>query len=188
MKFKRHKTVDDLLSNSLPDSKETINAMNRLFDEDDMSRHLYMLRSKAGVSQKEMANRLNVSQSVISKMENKGEYLKFNDVIRYINALDFSVEFAAIKGNRSVDILGSYFSRIKAMMSELQRIAGSDPDITKGVMSTFISFSKSMLEDVIPQLKTETPKRKSTLMISIDSTEKEDKKIKPRTRKDTATV
>lgn len=167
MKFKRHKTVDALLADSLPESKEAVEAVSQAFNEDAISRHLFILRTRVGVSQKEMAKRLNVSQSVISKLENRGEYVKFNDAVRYINALEYSAELAFVKGGRSVDFLASYFSRITKMMEQLQAIAGNDPDIAKGVMATFLVFSKSMLEDVIPQLKDKFPRRQSQMEISM---------------------
>lgn len=167
MKFKRYETVEDLLAHSLPNSKDVIKNMNRMFREDAMSRHLFFLRSQAGVSQLEMARRLGVSQSVISKMENKGDYLKFNEVIRYLNALGFSAEFASIKHGKAVDFLASYFGRIKAVMDELQELAGDDQDITDGIMTAFLMFSKSMLEDVIPKIKGKKPNSAPALKISL---------------------
>ena len=173
MKFKRHKSVEAMLEHSLPDSKATIDAINQMFNEDAVSRNLFILRAKAGVSQAEMAKRLNVSQSVISRMENDGNYLKFNDVIRFINALGYSAEMACIKSGRAVDFLASYFSRIKKEMETLKDLAGNDPVIVKGIMSTFLTFSKSMLEDVIPQIKDQLPGRQLQLDFSQNPEEQE---------------
>lgn len=173
MKFKRHKTVDGLLADLYSGDEEMIEAVNTMYNEDLMANHLFILRTKAGVSQAEMAKRLDVSQSVISKMENNGNYLKFNDVIRYINALGYSAELAFIEGGRSVDFLGSYFGRIKKTMDELQALAGDDPDITKGIMAAFLTFSKSLLEEMIPRLKGRLPKREAPLRISINSQNRE---------------
>ena len=173
MKFKRHESVEAMLEHSLSDSKATIDAMNQMFNEDAVSRNLFILRAKAGVSQAEMAKRLKVSQSVISRMENDGNYLKFNDVIRFINALGYSAEMACVPDGRSVDFLASYFFRIKKEMKLLQKLAANDPDINKGVMTMFLKFSKSMLEDVIPQIKDQKPGRQLQLDFSLNPEEPE---------------
>lgn len=179
MKLKRHKTVDALLADALPGDKEIVDAVNKSYFEDAMANQLFILRTKAGLSQKDMAKRLKVSQSVISKMENKGDYLKFNDVIRYVNALGCSVEMTIVKNGRAIDFLASYFARIKRTMGELQELAGKDPDITKGIMSAFLAFSTSMIEDVIPQIKGKLPQQQRQLEISINPPE-EDAKAKPK--------
>lgn len=169
MKFKRHKTVDALLENSLPESEGVIEAMNQSYDEDFICRHLFILRTHAGVSQKEMAARLNVSQSVISKMENKGDYLKFNDVIRYIEALGYAVDFGILKRGRSIDYLTSYFTRIKHVMDELQELAGDDLDMSQGVRDAFVALSKSMLMEVLPKLAKKMSSQQKPIAISMNS-------------------
>lgn len=167
MKFKRRKTVDALLSDTLPDNEKVVDAVNRMFEEDAVSRHLFILRTRAGVSQAEMARRLNVSQSVVSKMENNGNYLKFNDVIRYMHALDFSAEMTFIQEGRAVDFLRSYFSRITRMMDMFREMAGDDPDINAGILTAFGDFSKSMMDNVLPKFEKITASRLSGLEFSI---------------------
>lgn len=167
MKFKRHETVDALLADALPGDREIVDVVNKSFHEDAMANHLFILRTKAGLSQKDMAKRLKVSQSVISKMENDGNYLRFNDVIRYIDALGFSAEMAFIKEGRAINFLRSYFSRITQMMDMLREIAGDDPDINAGILTAFGDFSKSMMDNVLPKFEKFTASRLSTLEISV---------------------
>lgn len=183
MKFKRYKTVDSLLADLFPGDKEIIDSVNQAYYRDAMANHLFILRTKAGVSQKEMAKRLNVSQSVISKMENKGDYLKFNDVIRYIGALGYAVDFAVLKRGQHIDYLSSYFTRIKSIMDELQKLAGDDPDISQGVREAFLALSKSMLMDVLPKLEKKMSNQQRPIAISMNSDDRDAAKepeVKPK--------
>lgn len=183
MKTRNYKSVKKMLSTLLPDDKELPEDVRVAYDKELISNHLFIMRSKAGISQAEMAKRLGVTQGAVSKMENRADALSFHDVIRYSHALGYSVEMAFIRGGRSVDFLASYFGRITRMMDELRDLAGDDPDITKGIMSVFLTFSKSMLEDVIPQLRNKMPRRQVQLEISINPDEQEAPPQKARSKR-----
>ena len=113
MKMKKYQTVKAMLSDLTSDDKKLVEEVDAAYDREKITNHLFILRNRAGVSQVEMAKRLGVTQSTISKMENNADSLSFNAAIRYCHVLGFSVELAFIQGGRSVDFLGSYFSRIK---------------------------------------------------------------------------
>ena len=70
-----------------------------------LSRTLFVLRNKAGLTQREVGDRLGWSQSAVSKFERQEiDNIKLGDLERYLNALDMQMSISFFeKGNTVVD-------------------------------------------------------------------------------------
>ena len=85
-----------------------------------LSRTLFVLRNKAGLTEREVGDRLGWSQSAVSKFERQEiDNIKFGDLERYMNALDMQMSISFFeKGNTVVD-------QVKCHVFETKHFAGS---------------------------------------------------------------
>lgn len=65
------------------------------------------VRKRAGLTQEQMAQRLGVGQSWVSKLENVNHDHTFDSVLAYLNALEADFEVAILVEKRRVDIIAA---------------------------------------------------------------------------------
>jgi transcriptional regulator with XRE-family HTH domain len=134
MERKEYKNVAEMIADVSADAafaRETQEHIDKRF----IVHRLYGSRSAKGVSQQEMAERLNCSQSRISKLENsEDEDLRLGDLKRYLDAIGMNLTvFISKKQWRSVEQIKFHAFRIRHILEHLTKLAKDDPEIAKGV-------------------------------------------------------
>lgn len=150
MKFKRHQSVEGMLAHTLPGNSAVIRGVRKQAGINTLSNSLFIIRTACGVSQAEMAKRLGVSQSAVSKMENRGDALLFNDAMRYLTALDCTVDIGFVQHGGIKDRLDYHAGRINDILTELSTLAGDDPDINVGTLEAFKKVLEAIVVNFIP--------------------------------------
>jgi DNA-binding XRE family transcriptional regulator len=84
-------------------SPERIAASDRLVEEETVAIRLRELREAEGVTQEELARRVEVAQTQVSRTEHRGNP-HVDTLRRYLEALGYELECVAVKKNKRVPI------------------------------------------------------------------------------------
>ncbi|HVV48594.1 MAG TPA: helix-turn-helix transcriptional regulator [Polyangia bacterium] len=82
---------------------ERLDAADRRVEEEIVSIRLRELREAEGVTQEEVARRVEVAQAQVSRAENRGNP-HIDTVRRYLQALGYELEVAAVKKDKRVPL------------------------------------------------------------------------------------
>lgn len=109
-----------------------------------LSRTLFVLRNKAGLTEREVGDRLGWSQSAVSKFERQEiDNIKFGDIGRYLNALDMDTQMSISffeKGNTVVDQVKRHVFETKHLLDRLATMVGEDEKIAREVAKFFAEY------------------------------------------------
>ncbi len=81
-----------MLEDEYPDTPEYARNALQEYERQKIAGQLFIMRTKAGLTQTEMAKRMGMTQSAIAKLEDRGDTVRFHDIVRYARALGFGVE------------------------------------------------------------------------------------------------
>lgn len=134
MDRKKYKDVAEMIAD-VSSGEEFAREAQEHIDKRFIVHRLYGTRSAKGVSQQEMAERLNCSQSRISKLENsEDEDLRLGDLKKYLAAIGMNLTvFISKKQWRAIDQIKFHAFRIRHILEDLTKLAKDDPEIAKGV-------------------------------------------------------
>ncbi len=146
-----YSSVFDMLREELPECPELAEAAFDAYGRDQISGTLLCIRTQSGVSREELSRRSGLSTEKIAKMEDKGDGVRFNDIIKYMEGLDHTARLL-IEGrnNNLAGILRWHFQAIAAIMTKFADLAQGDPDISAGVFEHYNNESKKMQDTVLP--------------------------------------
>lgn len=122
-----------LLSHS--DDPEFNEEFNSYANERQLVKMLAVLRSRANLSQKELALSAKCGQAKISKLERGKDYdIKFGEVLSYLQATGHIARIFFIPANGTLtDEVKMHACAIKHLLDRMVALAGEDAAITKGV-------------------------------------------------------
>lgn len=151
---KKYSSVSELLHDTQEqgevyshDEFETIVNSQKLIKE------LIALRTVAGMSQKQIADKMDCTQSRVSKLENScDDDLSMGDVRQYMLALDIEM---MVGGKRKhwtlVDEIKCLAVAIKRKLEKLAELADKDKSIASGIASfyaeAFVNFNKMLIDN-----------------------------------------
>ena len=107
-----------------------------------LSRTLFVLRNRAGLTEREVGDRLGWSQSAVSKFERQEiDNIKIGDLERYLNALDMQMSISLFeKGNTVVDQVKCHVFETKHLLDRLATMVGEDEKIEREVAKFFAEY------------------------------------------------
>ncbi len=79
--------------------------MDKQYSEMAMEYSLSRLREELQMSQKELANNLNISQPAVCKIEKNAEDVKLSTLIKYVNALGGHLSLQVILPSRKAGVV-----------------------------------------------------------------------------------
>lgn len=149
---KSYANVYDLLRGEYPDHPEFAESFLETYKREQIAFTLFMMRTKLGITQDELAKRMGVSQSKIAKLEDRGDNVKFNDVIAYARALDHNVSLQLSQEELKLSsMLRWHFDAIAGIMAKMQDLAKDSPNISADVFQRFAEESNRMFNAVYPK-------------------------------------
>lgn len=133
-KRKRYSSVAGMVRD-LAEEPVFADAVEKRIEERNIIDNLMALRTRQGLSQKDIAARMKCTQSRISKLENgKDDDLRIGDFRAYADALGLEMNIVlASKRRRIVDDIKHHALSIKRLLGELSRLAEKDAKIADGV-------------------------------------------------------
>lgn len=164
-KKKQYDSVTELLRDVAPND-EFVAEFEEHIARRTLVKKLLALRAATGLAQKDIAEKMNCSQSRISKLENGvDDDLRLGDLSRYCDAIGFQFGAVISKNHISaVDQIKYHAFCIKGVLDHLVGLAEGDEAMTKGVSSlhveTLINLVKFVANSAakLPNtLKTELP-------------------------------
>lgn len=89
---KPYKNVGELLRGEYPDEPELIESFMKTDEKEQLANTLWTMRTRRGVTQAEVAERMGITQSAVAKLEDRGDAVKMSDVASYAEALGYAVQ------------------------------------------------------------------------------------------------
>ena len=106
--------------------------VERQLDRQRMGKVLFALRTSNGITQEEMAKRLRISQSKVSKIEHTDDVkMRLGDLMAYTDALD--VQMSVFFHKTAVDRVKFHAFQIKQNLDQLTALAQEDKVMLDGV-------------------------------------------------------
>jgi len=127
--------VDMLKASAGSDHSELIRKVDEKANRSRLIKGLVAQRLKHDISQAEMAQRLNCTQSKISKLENSiDEDVKLGDLCRYASASGLTLRISAVPDKLTpVDEIKLHAFKIKALLDRLVRLMEGDDNIDDSI-------------------------------------------------------
>ena len=135
------------LAKDLGYNQEEIHELEKEIEAKSLSRYLTVLRAQQSVTQGEMAEKMKVSQSYISKLENAfNENIGVDEMADYVNALGFEFSIHIGKPKTIVQRIIHAYNVMLSLFKELQKTRREDPEILRGLAKFEFEASKNMLK------------------------------------------
>lgn len=148
---REHNSVAEMVRN-LTDDESAAKEFESQLERRKLVHFLFALRSSAGLSQKEIAERMGCSQSRISKLENgEDDDLRLGDLRAYVKALGSDVTFLFAKRGLGLASQVKYHAlKMRDGLSRLVQIAREDDALVKGIAGfhaeAFVNIAKMIQE------------------------------------------
>jgi transcriptional regulator with XRE-family HTH domain len=136
----QYANVSDLVQEMAPDSE-----FRAAFEERRAARQLIKqlltLRAASGLSQQDIAGRIDCTQSRVSKLENsRDDDIRLGDLRAYARAIGCELVVGAMPHLSPVDKVKGHLSAIKKHTDDLAELARSDDKIAQGVAHFFFDL------------------------------------------------
>lgn len=142
---KKYKSVSDVVKNLSDDKKFHDDFENQVFDK-MLSKTLFTMRCSKGVTQAEMAEKMDCTQSRVSKLEHSGlDAIKVSDLVSYADALNLKMSIAFHEDMTSVESVKFHAFEIKKHLDHLADLAHRDDDIFEGVKDFYNEYLLNIL-------------------------------------------
>jgi predicted XRE-type DNA-binding protein len=154
---KRYSKVSDMVqATASPDFAE---AFEKHLAERQLVQKLQLMRAHSGLSQADVAERLQCTQSRISKLESgKDIDLSVGDLLGYVKATGYEVQLVFIKDDtKLVDEVKHHFFETKKLMEQLVKLADVDDAVAKGIAGFFGEACCNFVSMLIEKVKALPP-------------------------------
>jgi transcriptional regulator with XRE-family HTH domain len=153
---KRYNDVLEMIKEISADS-DFKNLASKEIDEKRISKFLFVLRCKANLTQKQIAEKMDCSQGRISKIESAlDREICIRDLLDYAKALNLQLEIGYRHHSmKIVDLIKYHAFKIKQYLNQLTDLAKEDESIKNGIakfhLEAFINIGK-IISDSISKL------------------------------------
>ena len=122
------------------------NDINKKIADHSLAKGLTILRTKADLSQAEMAKKMGVSQPCISRLEYaKNDQIKLGDLNKYVAALGYETTLIISKPQNIAQKIKNTYNQLSALLTELQKYAVDDEAILQGIAKFELEATHNML-------------------------------------------
>lgn len=113
-----------------------------------LTKMLFVLRNRAGITQGELAKRAKWSQSKVSKIENSDDKeLSFGDLTSYLGCLGQNLEMSIYPAKaKRVDRIKYHIFLVSRLLNELSELAGDDERMVRGVFEVQVNAIREFLK------------------------------------------
>lgn len=152
----RYGSLDELMA-ATGVSADTQKAVRELAKGSQLTRHLAALRTTAGLTQAAMAERLDCTQSCISKLEaGADEDVTMKQLRAYAEATGQSIGVAVGQRPNHVEAIKNYAAGIHYHLQALAKLAHQDEELEAGIQSFYNEALLNIL-DIIGRCQNQMP-------------------------------
>lgn len=136
-KMKRYPNVAEMVRDTA--EKGFADALEKRLAGRQLVKRLLLMRASQDISQEQIAEKLNCSQSRISKLEMSNDAeIRLGDLMKYTNAIGMQAQILlSKKGTTLVDEVKYHFFQTKKLLERMVALTGGDPSIEKGLAKFF---------------------------------------------------
>jgi transcriptional regulator with XRE-family HTH domain len=131
---KQFSSVLDMIKDTT-DDKEFVKSFEELLNSKQIAKTLFSLRSKANLSQEDVAKKMGCTQGKVSKIENSKDFdLSIGDLVKYCSAVNMRLEvgFSDLR-MAMVDRVKYHYFNLKTLFDKMHVMAQGDETMEKGV-------------------------------------------------------
>ena len=123
------------MTKDISDEEDFNKALEEEIKNKQISKALFAMRCKAGLTQKELAEKAGFTQGKISKIENAFDNeLTLNDLTKYCSAINMQIEIGfSNMETRLVDRVKHHYFALMECLIEMRHLAKGDKSIEEGV-------------------------------------------------------
>lgn len=112
-----------------------------------LTRLLSVLRNRAGLSQKELAEKLGCTQGKVSKLENADDVdVTLGELVAYATAVGFDAQVTLLpQGARLVDEVALHLDAIHKLVGQLTALAGDDDSMGAAIVAFVEQAARNLL-------------------------------------------
>jgi transcriptional regulator with XRE-family HTH domain len=154
-KRKRYSSVPEMVRD-LSEDRAFAEEVEKKIRERNLVDFLMALRTSAGLSQKDIANKMGCTQSRISKLENgKDDDLRIGDFHAYADALGLQLMILLTKKGRPpiAERIKRHTSALKRLFTELSEMVGDDGAMNKAMMKLVCESTVTLAKGLSEMLK-----------------------------------
>lgn len=149
------------------------NQLGERVEKRNVIKHLMALRAGRGMSQRDMANAMNCSQSRISKLESGiDDDLRVGDIDNYLNVLGLEARLVVSKTNMTLaDHVKVDWKHLSGHLEQLRKLANGDAAIERGIREFSCEIAFNFIRTIagfIARLPHTTKPRVPELRIEVD--------------------
>jgi transcriptional regulator with XRE-family HTH domain len=153
----QYRNVADMVRNLSDDQAFADEFMQRLTGR-QFIKALTVLRTRAGLSQQELAEKLECTQSKVSKLESGADAdIRFGDLVSYTGAVGHEMRILLVpKGLKLVDEVKVHALLIKRLLDKMVQLAGRDGTMT-GAVAAFLEEAAFNLTRIVKKAAATLP-------------------------------
>ncbi len=132
---KTYKNIEEMVKGLSEDGKFKDDVLREIRSK-GLSKHLFSLRCECNLTQKQLADKINCTQSRISKIENSYDNdITMKDLLDYGRTLNLQLQIGYRRRKKVliVDLIEYHVSKIQEHINNLTSLAGTDISMIKGV-------------------------------------------------------
>lgn len=159
---KTYQNVEEMVKDLSSDSEVKKDILKEIRSK-TISKYLFSLRCGQGLTQTQLAEKINCSQGTISKIENSYDKdITIKDLLEYGNALDLQLEIGYRRRSiNTVELIKHHFFKIKGYLNKLANLAGKDKALIDGVEKFHVEAAYNMVIMILDSAsKLDSKKRK----------------------------
>ncbi len=136
---KTYQNVEEMVKDLSENNKAKKDILKEI-NSKKLSKYLFSLRCEHGLTQAQLAEKINCSQGTISKIENSYDTeITIKDLIAYGNALGLQPEIGyRRKDIKTVDLIKHHCFKVNYYLEDLGKLAKEDEAIKEGVLDFHI--------------------------------------------------
>ena len=153
----QHNSVSDMVRD-LSEDRTFAEDFARRLSSRQLIKALTVLRTRAGLSQQELAEKLECTQSKVSKLESSNDAdVRFGDLLNYTGAVGYEMRvFLVPKRQKIVDEVQMHTFIIKRLLDRMVQLADEDGALIKAA-ATFLGEAAGNLTRFIQEAAASLP-------------------------------
>ncbi|HEX3019609.1 MAG TPA: helix-turn-helix transcriptional regulator [Chitinispirillaceae bacterium] len=164
-----YRSVTDMLK-GLEVEKQFVEQVREEIEDRNLIRLLIALRCKAGITQKQLSEKMHCGQSRISKFENsKDRSLNLGEILDYAGALGLNLEIGLLPEMTIAEKIKMHALQVKGLLEKLCKLSKDDKEITNDVLQFHAETFSNFVQLVINSAKKLTDHKKSSGNLSIST-------------------
>ncbi|MFW5828424.1 MAG: helix-turn-helix domain-containing protein [Alkalispirochaeta sp.] len=143
---KTYESVGDLLRDITDDNGQFAAEVESQIAGQSLAATLFEMRNKVGITQEELAKRMGISQSAVSKLEHAPtDSISVHDLEQYASAVGVDLLIVFQSQMTAAERVKYHFFEIKKHLDEMRQLAADDADIVDGVDDFYNQWMRNTL-------------------------------------------